>query len=53
MDDRMDEKKNKSTIKILSPRFPLPSNAPYENLINRKKAFQILDQNFKASISLY
>jgi hypothetical protein len=53
MDDRMDEKKNKSTKKILSTRFPLPSTALYENYINRKKAFQILDQNFKASISAY
>ncbi len=39
--------------KRIGPKFLLPSSSNYQNFINRKKAFQILDSNLKISISAY
>tara|TARA_R110002050_G_scaffold196426_2_gene331396 strand:+ start:105023 stop:107677 length:2655 start_codon:yes stop_codon:yes gene_type:complete len=51
MTDRM--QKEGSATEDPSVRVPLPSTKRYNDFVNRKKAFQLLDDNLKISISAY
>lgn len=44
------DKVTKKTLNLLK-KLPYPSNNSYKNYVNRKKVFQVLDKNLKASIN--
>jgi len=47
------DKENNDKTKTIPNMFPFPSTERYQEFVNSKKAFQIIDQNLKVSISAY